>query len=150
MPKTIKIGDEDYQTIMTETGKFKEGLVSGLVSSQVFMNLQTFQYKDALLAIAKRANEVEMVLNKMIYARDAGKVLILRSTTEINQSIIKNHSFEEGILPHIKNIAYGFREIYQNLDDLHYSQVCINLRGTCDILKQKIAKNESESKPKSL
>lgn len=88
----------------------------------------------------KRFSEIQD-LTKINFLRDGGRVSLLRLTSQINELIIKGEAFEQKILPILITLVQVYHTTYTDYEDLHYKQVCANLRATLDIAREKLGEN---------
>lgn len=137
-PKALTLTDEEETVLVQKLSGYKDKIYNVLVTTQVLADIVEGEYKQAILSIIKRKEELGGELKAVPKARDAGKVLTLRFTTSINQAIIKGESYENAILPCFHSLVYLFRHLIQNYEDNHYLQVIINLKTTFELAGDKM------------
>lgn len=65
-------------------------------------------------------------------------------TSEINKLIIQGESFDKNIVPIFNIFIFVFKNLYTDLEDLHYKQVLLNLRTTLEIVGEKLGENKEQ------
>ena len=140
-PKAIVPNAEDLAFIREKSEGFAEYFSTIIITIDVLNDINTFKYKSVFGKILRRKTEIED-FRKMIFMRDAGRTLILKLTSEINRLIIKGESYEKEIVPIFNILAFAFKNLYTDLEDLHYKQVLYNLRCTLEIAGEKLGEHK--------
>jgi ubiquitin carboxyl-terminal hydrolase 25/28 len=95
-PRSLRLNDTDSVELMTKVSEFPETMRNVLVTCSVLNDIIEGNYKQAVLTIAKRKEELNHNLSgSAVFIRDTGKVMSLRFTSAINQAIIKGESYEQ-------------------------------------------------------
>jgi hypothetical protein len=134
-PRSLKMNNDEETIYLYKQSEFADEVKRMLVSCSVFEDIVESNYKSAALKVAKSFQEWSD-LKKIIFIRDAGKVLSLHSTSQINSKIIQGKVSEEEIIPIINQIVFLFKNVYTDLEDNHYKQVCINLKTTLEVAEK--------------
>lgn len=137
-PRSLVLTDDEQITLTTKMSDFPNNLKNALVTCGVLSNIVEANYLSAVQIIAKRKIENDNLFTNLVFIRDAGKVTLLRFTSLINQHIINGKSYEQDIVPVFHSLVFAFTKVYEDLTDNHYKQVCINLRTTYEIAKDKM------------
>ncbi|CAI2375920.1 unnamed protein product [Moneuplotes crassus] len=142
-PTIFSLTDEGIVKVSEITGNYKDNLITAIICCEVFSDLVYQDYTGAVRKIMKRFSEIQD-LNKINFLRDGGRVSLIRLTSQINELIIKGEAFEQKILPILITFVQVYGTTYTDYEDLHYKQVCANLRATLDVARDKLGENAAK------